>query len=36
MLVKDIKGITLEMAYELASKGLYIVVRDGKIKGMTK
>lgn len=36
MLVKDIKSITLEDAYKLAKKGLFFIVRDGEIKGMTK
>lgn len=36
MLVKNIKDITINQAIILASKGIYFIVKDGKIKGFTK
>ena len=36
MLVKDIKEITLEKANEIAEKGIYFIIRDGQLKGLTK
>lgn len=36
MLLKDIKNITIAEAIEAAEKGIYFIIRDGKIKGFTK
>ena len=36
MLLKNIKNITIAEAMEAAEKGIYFIIRDGKIKGFTK
>lgn len=37
MKVKDIKNITLEQAYEIyKTLGISFIIRDGKLKGMSK
>lgn len=36
MLLKNIKNITIAEAIEAAEKGIYFIIRDGKIKGFTK
>lgn len=32
----DIKSITLEECFYYANMGMYVIVRDGKIKGFTR
>lgn len=36
MLLKNIKNITIVEAMEAAQKGIYFIIKDGKIKGFTK
>lgn len=36
MLLKNIKNITIAEAIEAAEKGIYFIIKDGKIKGFTK
>ena len=33
--LKDIKDITIEEAEIMAKNGLYLIIKDGKCKGMT-
>lgn len=35
-MLKDINVITLEEAYKMAKEGLCFIIKDGKLKGLTK